>query len=91
MIGLGALIVLRGLAELARASGLGARLDRSLWLIPASMVVFGLSIEPLGLVVALALSDGRGRRRASAGPPQGGCDLGRLPDRTLGADLRRRA
>ena len=34
----------------------GQRLDRSMWLIPASMAVFGLSIEPLGLVIALALA-----------------------------------
>jgi hypothetical protein len=56
MIGLGALIVLRGLAHLARTAGVGGRLDRSLLLIPFSIVVFGFSIEPLGLVVALALS-----------------------------------
>ena len=56
LIGLGALIVLKGLSDLPRGSGLGARLDRSLWLIPASMVVFGLSVEPLGLVAALAVA-----------------------------------
>ena len=56
MIGLGALSVLRGLPELAGVSDHRARLDRSMWLIPASMAVFGLSIEPLGLVIALALA-----------------------------------
>jgi hypothetical protein len=56
MIGLGAVIVLKGVSELARTTGVGGGLDRSLLLIPASMVVFGLSIEPLGLIVALTLS-----------------------------------
>jgi hypothetical protein len=58
MIGLGALSVLKGLPELARAYDGGVQLDRSMWLIPASMAVFGLSVEPLGLVVALALAIG---------------------------------
>jgi hypothetical protein len=58
MIGLGVLIVLRGLPELAGARGLRAGLDRSLLLVPAAMVVFGLSVEPLGLVAALALTLG---------------------------------
>jgi hypothetical protein len=56
LIGLGAVIVLKGLSDLPGGRGLGARLDRSLWLIPASMVVFGLSVEPLGLVAALAVA-----------------------------------
>lgn len=56
MIGLGALSVLRGLPDLAGANDGRARLDRSMWLIPASMAVFGLSVEPLGLVIALALA-----------------------------------
>lgn len=56
MIGLGVLIVLRGLPELAGTKGLGARLDRSFWLIPIAMVVFGLSVERVGLVAALALT-----------------------------------
>jgi putative tricarboxylic transport membrane protein len=56
MIGLGALIVLRGVSDLTARSDPGARLDRSLWLIPTSMVAFGLSVEPLGLVAALALA-----------------------------------
>ena len=56
MIGLGLLIVFRGLPELAGAKGLGARLNRSFWLIPIAMAVFGLSVERLGLVAALALS-----------------------------------
>jgi hypothetical protein len=56
MIGLGATIVLRGLPDLVVANGAGIRLDRSLWLVPTSMAVFGFSVEPLGLVVALALT-----------------------------------
>lgn len=58
MIGLGVLIVLRGLPELAGARGLRAGFDRSLLLIPAAMVVFGLSVERLGLIAALALALG---------------------------------
>ena len=56
MIGLGVVIAARGLPELAGATGNGARLDRSFWLIPISMAVFGFAVEPLGLVVALALT-----------------------------------
>jgi hypothetical protein len=56
MVGLGVLIVLRGLPELAGAKGLGARLGRSFSLIPLSMVVFGLSVERLGLIAALVLT-----------------------------------
>ena len=56
MIGLGALIVLRGVLVLTETKGIGVRLDRSLWLIPGSVAVFGLSVEPLGLVVALVLT-----------------------------------
>jgi Ca2+/Na+ antiporter len=56
MIGLGVLSVLRGLPELAAANGSGVRFDRSMVLIPACMAVFGLSVEPLGLILALALT-----------------------------------
>jgi hypothetical protein len=56
MIALGSAIVLRGLPDLAYARGAAMRLDRSVWLVPASMAVFGFAIEPLGLVVALALT-----------------------------------
>jgi hypothetical protein len=56
MIGLGVVSVLRGLPGLAAANGGGARFDRSMVLIPACMAVFGLSVEPLGLVLALALT-----------------------------------
>jgi hypothetical protein len=56
MIGLGALIVLRGVLALGLTEGVRGRLDRSVWLIPASMAVFGLSVERLGLVAALALT-----------------------------------
>jgi hypothetical protein len=56
MVGLGVLIVLRGLPELAGEKGLSAKLDRSFWLIPIAMVVFGLSVERLGLIAALALT-----------------------------------
>jgi len=58
MIGLGVLSVLRGLPGLAAANDSGIRFDRSIVLIPACMVVFGLSVEPLGLVLALALTIG---------------------------------
>jgi hypothetical protein len=56
MIGLGSLIALRGLPELADAKGLTAGLDRSFWLIPLTLVVFGLLVERVGLVIALALA-----------------------------------
>lgn len=56
LIALGAISVMRGLPELTGANGGGARFDRSMWLIPASMAVFGLSVEPLGLLIALALA-----------------------------------
>jgi hypothetical protein len=56
MIGLGVLSVLRGLPGLAAANGSGVRFDRSMVLIPACMAVFGLSVEPLGLILALALT-----------------------------------
>jgi hypothetical protein len=56
MICLGVLIVRQGLPDLAGAKGLRAGLDRSFWLIPLALVVFGLSVEPLGVVVGLALT-----------------------------------
>ena len=61
MICLGVLIVRQGLSDLvlpdlAGAKGLRGGLDRSFWLIPLALVVFGLSVEPLGVVVALALT-----------------------------------
>ena len=56
MIGLGVLTVLRGLPELPGVNGLGTRLGRSFWFIPIAMAVFGLSVERLGLVAALALA-----------------------------------
>jgi putative tricarboxylic transport membrane protein len=56
MIGLGAMSVLRGLASLAAEPSTPVRFDRSMWLVPASMAVFGFAVEPLGLVVALALT-----------------------------------
>jgi Tripartite tricarboxylate transporter TctB family len=56
MICLGILIVRQGLPDLAGSKGLGSRLDRSFFLIPLSLVVFGLSVEPLGVVIALALT-----------------------------------
>jgi hypothetical protein len=56
MICLGVLIARQGLSDLAGGKGLGAGLDRSFWLIPLALVVFGLSVEPLGVVVGLALS-----------------------------------
>jgi hypothetical protein len=56
MICLGILIVRQGLPELAGGRGLRSGLDRSFWLIPLSLVVFGFSVERLGLVAGLALS-----------------------------------
>jgi hypothetical protein len=56
MIGLGGVIFLKGLFELAAADRVGIRVDRSLWLVPGSMAVFGFSVEPLGLVAALVLT-----------------------------------
>jgi hypothetical protein len=56
MICLGVLIVRQGLPDLAGGKGLRGGLDRSFWLIPLSLVVFGFSVERLGVVLALALS-----------------------------------
>src|SRR5687768_5802311 len=55
MICLGVLILRQGLPELTGTKGLRSGLDRSFWLIPLSLVVFGFTVEPLGLVVGLAL------------------------------------
>jgi hypothetical protein len=56
MICLGVLIVRQGLPDLAGGKGLRGGLHRSFWLIPLALVVFGLSVELLGVVVALALA-----------------------------------
>jgi hypothetical protein len=48
MICLGVLIVRQGLPDLAGGKGIRNGLDRSIWLIPLSLVVFGLSVERLG-------------------------------------------
>ena len=56
MICLGLLIVRQGLPDLTSGKGLRAGLDRSILLIPLSLVVFGLSVEALGVVIALALA-----------------------------------
>ena len=56
MICLGVLIVRQGLPELAGAKGLRGGLDRSFWFIPLALVVFGISVETLGIVVGLALT-----------------------------------
>ena len=56
MICLGVLIVRQGLPDLASAKGLRAGLDRSFWLIPLALVVFGISVESVGVVVGLALT-----------------------------------
>jgi hypothetical protein len=56
LIGLGLLIVRQGLPDLAGAEGLRSRLNRSFWLVPLSLVVFGLAVEPLGVVLGLALA-----------------------------------
>jgi hypothetical protein len=56
MIGLGLLIVRQGLPDLAGEKGLRAGPHRSFWLIPLALVVFGLSVEWLGVVFALVLT-----------------------------------
>jgi hypothetical protein len=56
MIGIGVLIVRQGLPDLTGGKGHRAGLDRSFWLIPLSLVVFGLSVERLGVVAGLALT-----------------------------------
>jgi hypothetical protein len=56
LIVLGLLIVRQGLPGLAGAKGLRAGLDRSFWLIPLALVVFGFAVEPLGVVLAMALT-----------------------------------
>jgi hypothetical protein len=56
MIALGALIVLKGVRDLAGTKGLTGGLDRSFWLIPISMLFFGLTVERIGLVAALAVT-----------------------------------
>jgi hypothetical protein len=56
MICLGVLILRQGLADLAGAKGHRGGLDRSFWLIPLALVVFGLLVERLGVVAGLALT-----------------------------------
>lgn len=56
MICLGVLIVRQGLPDLAGGKGLRTGPDRSIWLIPLALVVFGLAVESLGVVIALALA-----------------------------------
>jgi hypothetical protein len=56
MICLGVLIVRQGLPDLSNSKGLRGGLDRSFWLIPLALVVFGISVEKLGVVVGLALA-----------------------------------
>jgi hypothetical protein len=56
MIGLGVLIVLRGLPDLRGDGKGGQSLGRGFWLVILSVAVFGLTVERLGLVVAMALS-----------------------------------
>jgi hypothetical protein len=56
LIGLGLLIARQGLPDPAGAKGLRSGFDRSFWLIPLSLVVFGLAVEPLGVVLGLALA-----------------------------------
>jgi hypothetical protein len=55
MICLGVLIVRQGLPDLSGAKGLRGGLDRSFWLIPLALVVFGFSVETLGIVGGMAL------------------------------------
>ena len=56
MIGLGVVIFVQGLPELAGVKGLRLRLGRSFWLVIVSMVVFGLLVERIGLIISLALA-----------------------------------
>jgi hypothetical protein len=56
LICLGLLIVRQGLSGLSSAKGIRTGPDRSFWLIPLALVVFGFSVEPLGVVVGLALT-----------------------------------
>jgi amino acid transporter len=56
MICLGVLIVRQGLPDLTGGKGLRTGPHRSFWLIPLSLVAFGLSVEWLGVVLALALT-----------------------------------
>jgi hypothetical protein len=56
MICLGVLIVRQGLSDLSGTKPRARGLDRSFWLIPLSLVVFGLSVEPLGIVIGMALT-----------------------------------
>ena len=56
MVALGLLIAARGVRDLTDAKSLGLNINRSVLLIPAAMVVFGLSVERIGLVPALALA-----------------------------------
>ena len=56
MIGIGVLVVLKGMQELASTKGVASTLGRSFWLIPASMAVFGLTVERLGLIIAMSLT-----------------------------------
>jgi Tripartite tricarboxylate transporter TctB family len=56
MIALGVLIVRQGLPDLANGKGLRAGPHRSFWLVPLALVVFGLSVDLLGVVLSLALT-----------------------------------
>jgi|ERR1044071_1663831 hypothetical protein len=56
MICLGVLIVRHGLPDLTDGKALHAGPHRSVWIIPLALVVFGLSVEVLGVVIGLALT-----------------------------------
>jgi hypothetical protein len=56
MICLGMLITRQGLPDLSGAKELRGGLDRSFWLIPLALVVFGISVEKIGIVFGLALA-----------------------------------
>ena len=62
LLGLGALVLLQGLRDAREAEQVGG--DRAAWrpviFVTASLVVFGLAIERLGLVVSIALVVGIG-------------------------------
>lgn len=64
LLGLGALIAVRGVFETGGESAGGGRIVGSAWrpviFVTASLTIFGLSLERLGLVVSIALLMGVG-------------------------------
>ncbi len=56
MIGLGALIAARGIPDLRVSVGGRPQLGRGFWLVILCVIVFGLTVERIGLVASLALT-----------------------------------